>query len=65
MSKTAHNLALSWRAPFDPKEDYDPEKKLYRIKNKNVRVSHMTQTTFGDKDGQYTTVFVAAVLLFQ
>ena len=60
-----HNLAMSWRAPFDPKKDFDPKKTLYRIRNKNVRVSHMTQTTFGDKDGRYATVFVAAVFLFQ
>ena len=64
MELAIHNLALSWRAPFDPKKDFDPKKKLYRIKEKNVRVSHMTQTTFGDKDGLYTTVFVAAVFLF-
>jgi arginine decarboxylase len=64
MELAVHNLALSWRAPFNPKEDYDPQKKLYRIKNKNVRVSHLTQTSFGDKDGLYTTVFVAAVFLF-
>ncbi len=42
----------------------DPKKSLYRIKDKNVRVSHVTQTTFGDKDGKHTTVFVAAVFLF-
>jgi hypothetical protein len=29
-----------------------------------VRVSHMTQSTFGDEDGLYTTVFVVAVSLF-
>jgi arginine decarboxylase len=64
MQLAIHNLAMSWRAPFDPKEDFDPKKTLYRVKNKNVRVSHMTQTTFGDKDGKYTTVFVGAVFLF-
>lgn len=64
MRLAVHNLALSWRAPFDPKKDFDPEKSLYRIKGKNVRVSHFTQTTRGDKDGKHTTVFVAAVFLF-
>jgi arginine decarboxylase len=64
MKLAIENLASSWRAPFNPKEDFDPNKSLYRIKNKNVRVSHMTQSTFGDKDGLYTTVFVAAVFLF-
>jgi arginine decarboxylase len=64
MKLAIENLASSWRAPFDPDEDFDPEKTLYRIKNKNVRASHMTQSTFGDKDGLYTTVFVAAVFLF-
>lgn len=64
MQLAIHNLAMSWRVPFDPKKDFDPKKSLYRIKNKNVRVSHMTQTTFGDKDGLHTTVFVAAVFLF-
>ncbi|MDQ3818806.1 MAG: pyruvoyl-dependent arginine decarboxylase [Acidobacteriota bacterium] len=64
MRLAIHNLALSWRAPFDPEKDFDPKKTLYRIKNKNVRVSHMTQTTFGDPGGLHTTVFVAAVFLF-
>jgi pyruvoyl-dependent arginine decarboxylase (PvlArgDC) len=49
----------------DPEKNLDPEKGLYRIKGKSVRVSHMTRTTFGDKGGRHTTVFVAAVFLFQ
>jgi arginine decarboxylase len=64
MKLAIENLASSWRAPFNPKEDFDPAKTLYRIKNKNVRVSHLTQSTFGDKDALYTTVFVTAVFLF-
>jgi arginine decarboxylase len=64
MRLAIHNLALSWRAPFDPEKDFDPEKSLYRVKGKNVRVSHVTQTTRGDKDGKHTTVFVAAVFIF-
>jgi hypothetical protein len=55
---------LSWRAPFDPEKDFKPGKELYRIREKNVRVSHVTQTTRGDKDEKPTTVFVAAVFLF-
>jgi arginine decarboxylase len=64
MELAISNLALSWRARFDVKEEFDPEKRLYRVKNKNVRVSHMTQTTFGDKGGLHTSIFVAAVFLF-
>lgn len=29
-----------------------------------MRVSRVTQNTFGDEDGKHTTVFVAAALLF-
>jgi arginine decarboxylase len=65
MELAISNLAMSWRAPFDPKKEFDPKKSLYRVKNKNVRVSHVTQTTFGDKDGKHTSIFVAAVFLFQ
>ena len=57
------NLAMSWRAKWNDKM-FDPKKSVYRIKNKNVRVSHMTQSVTGDKDGKYTTAFVAAVYLF-
>jgi arginine decarboxylase len=64
MQLAIHNLALSWRGSFDPEENFKPGKELYRVKDKHVRVSHVTQTTRGDKDGKYTTVFVAAVFLF-
>ena len=57
------NLAMSWRAKWNDKM-FDPKKKIYRIKNKSVRVSNVAQTALGDKDGKYTTVFVAAVFIF-
>jgi arginine decarboxylase len=57
------NLAMSWRADWNDKM-FDPKKKLYRIKNKTVRVSNVTQSASGDKDGKYTTAFVAAVFVF-
>jgi arginine decarboxylase len=57
------NLAMSWRAKWNDKM-FDPKKSVYRIKNKIVRLSHMTQSVTGDKDGKYTTAFVAAVFIF-
>ena len=57
------NLAMSWRAKWNDKM-FDPKKKVYRIKNKTVRVSNVTQSALGDPDGKYTTVFVAAVFVF-
>jgi arginine decarboxylase len=56
------NLAMSWRAKWNDKM-FDPKKKIYRIKNKTVRVSNIAQSALGDKDGKYTTVFVAAVFI--
>ena len=43
---------------------FDPKKKIYRIKNKTVRVWNVTQSALCDPDGKYTTVFVAAVFVF-
>lgn len=57
------NLAMSWRAKWNDKM-FDPKKKIYRIKNKAVRASNVTQSASGDPDGRYTTVFVAAVFIF-
>lgn len=57
------NLAMSWRAKWNDKM-FDPKKKIYRVKNKTVRVWNMTQSALGDPDGKYTTVFVAAVFVF-
>ena len=56
------NLAMSWRAKWNDKM-FDPRKKVYRIKNKNVRLSNVSQSATGDKDGKYTTVYVAAVFI--
>lgn len=59
------NLAMSWRDnSFNLEEEWRLDKKLYRVKNKNVHLSDVTETTRGDKDGLHTTVFVAAVFLF-
>jgi arginine decarboxylase len=57
------NLAMSWRAKWNDKM-FDPNKKVYRIKKKTVRVSNATQSALGDTDGRHTTVFVAAVFVF-
>jgi arginine decarboxylase len=40
-----HNLAPSWRAPFDPEKDFDPRQRLYRVKGKNDRVSYIKNPT--------------------
>lgn len=59
------NLALSWRdQDFKLEKEWRPDKKLYRIKNKNVHLSDMTESTRGHKDGLHTTVFVGAIFLF-
>jgi arginine decarboxylase len=47
---------------FDPEEDWDNKRDLYKISDKLVKTRNITQTAVGRK-GQWTTVVAAAVLI--
>ena len=56
-------LATTLGIEFDPDKAYDDRKEVYRMSGKIVRTRACVQTAEGDKDGQWTTVVAAAVLL--
>ncbi|HET9176752.1 MAG TPA: arginine decarboxylase, pyruvoyl-dependent [Terriglobia bacterium] len=59
----AEMLATTLGVEFDPDQSWDEKKEIYRISNKIVRTSEITQSAIGDKRGLWTTVLSAAVLL--
>jgi arginine decarboxylase len=54
----AEMLATTLGVEFDPDQSWDEKKEIYRISNKIVRTSEITQSAIGDKRG-----LSAAVLL--
>lgn len=56
-------LATTLGVDFDPDTSYDEKRELWRISGQIVRTRALTQTAVGDKDGRWTTVIAAAVLL--
>ena len=59
----AEMLATTLDVDFDPDKSWDEKKEIYRISNKIVRTSNITQSAVGDKRGLWTTVLAAAILL--
>jgi arginine decarboxylase len=59
----AEMLATTLGVEFDPDQSWDEKKEIYRISNKIVRTSEITQSAIGDKRGRWMTVLAAAVLL--
>jgi arginine decarboxylase len=47
----------------DPDTAYDERKEIYRMSGKIIRTSSITQSALGDKNGLWTTVIAAAVLI--
>lgn len=60
----AEMLATTLNVEFDPDKSWDEKKEIYRISNKIVRITNITQTAVGDKCGLWTTAIAAAVLIF-
>ena len=56
-------LATTLGLDFDPDTSWDEKKEVYRLSNKIVRTQNVTQTAVGDKNGLWTTVIAAAVLV--
>ena len=56
-------LATTLGVDFDPDTAYDDRKQIYKMSGKIVRTRATVQTAEGDKNGLWTTVVSAAVLL--
>jgi arginine decarboxylase len=61
----AEMLATTLDVEFDPDKSWDEKKEIYRISNKIVRTSNITQSAVGDKRGKWTTTIAAAVLILE
>jgi arginine decarboxylase len=56
-------LATTLGIEFDSETAYDERKEIYKMSGKIVRTRACVQTAEGDKNGLWTTVIAAAVLL--
>lgn len=56
-------LATVLGVEFDPSENYDTRREVYRMSGRIVDSRHIVQSSEGDKDGHWTTVVAAAVLI--
>lgn len=56
-------LATTLGVDFDPDTSYDEKREIWKISGQIVRTSALTQTAKGDKEGRWTTVIAASVLL--
>jgi arginine decarboxylase len=59
----AQMLASSLGIPFDVDKNWDEKRQQWSISGQIYNTRHVTQSTRGAKDGKWTTVFAAAVLL--
>lgn len=59
----ASMLASTLGIKFDPDTAYDERRELYRMSGKIVRTRSVTQSAEGNKNGRWTTVIAAAILL--
>ena len=56
-------LATILGVEFDPDSSYDEKKEIWKISGKIYRTRSITQTAVGNKNGLWTTVIAASVLL--
>jgi len=56
-------LASSLGIPFDIDKSWDEKRQQWTISGEIYKTANITQTAIGDKQGHWTTVFAAAVLL--
>jgi len=56
-------LASTLGIEFDVDKSYDEKKEIYKISGKIVRSTNITQSARGNKDGLWTTVVAAAILI--
>src|SRR5436305_10535458 len=59
----AEMLATVLGVEFDPQSSWDEKREIWRIADVIYRTKEVTQTAVGNKDGYWTTVVAAAILL--
>jgi arginine decarboxylase len=59
----AQMLATTLGIEFDPDSAYDERNEVFKMSGEIVRTFEITQSAVGDKNGLWTTVIAAAVLL--
>lgn len=59
----AEMLATVMGVKFDPDKSWDEKAEIWKISGKFVTTTNITQTALGAKDGRWTTVVAAAVLI--
>jgi arginine decarboxylase len=59
----AQMLASSLGIKFDLDKSWDEKRQQWKISGQIYKSMNITQTAVGDKDGRWTTVFAAAVLI--
>ena len=59
----AQMLAASLGIPFDIDKSWDEKRQQWTISGQIYKTKNITQTARGDKNGKWTTVFAAAVLI--
>ncbi|MBI4444895.1 MAG: arginine decarboxylase, pyruvoyl-dependent [Acidobacteria bacterium] len=59
----AEMLATTLGVDFDPNQSWDAKRETWRISGQIVNTRNITQSAVGDKDGLWTTVISAAVLI--
>jgi arginine decarboxylase len=61
----ASMLASTLGISFDPETGWNEREKYFKMSGKIVRTFNVTQTAEADKNGRWTSVIAAAVLLFE
>ena len=59
----AQMLATTLGVKFDPEADWNEREQVFRMSGQIVKTFNITQSAEGDKNGLWTTVIAAAILL--
>jgi len=60
----ASMLASTMGIEFDPDTDWNEREQYFKMSGRIVRTANMTQSAVSDKNGKWTSVLAAAVLIF-
>jgi arginine decarboxylase len=56
-------LATTLGIEFDPEKSWDEREQIYKASGQIIRTYNITQSAVGNKDGLWTTVIAAAILI--
>jgi arginine decarboxylase len=59
----AEMLATTLGVEFDSNQSWDEKREIWKISGRIVNTRNITQSAIGDRDGRWTTVVAAAILL--